>query len=261
VYLSNTEKEALQLTGYGDVPPWAVEQALEQALAKGTYVPGEEAVRLRLAEQMDLEERLATEQQAEQAQSALRLESDDREGVAEQLDWEDKETIGEEERRLLVVQRWMERGPLDAMQRMYADQVYGNLARLHQTSLERLNEMAMGWGQGIAEETDDAAATGEATADGQEAAEEPPAGPWRSPLEIVTEGAEEVEQGGPDEEDAAPAAVAELIEDRDFSRFTKTQLVNFARDYFGVDLDRRNSRDELIATVQGLVDEANEKAV
>ena len=77
----------------------------------------------------------------------------------------------------------------------------------------------------------------------------------------MQEGAEEAEQEATGEEDAAPAAVAQRIEDRDFSSFTKTQLVNFAQDYFGVELKRTVPRDELIATVQGLVDEANEKAV
>jgi hypothetical protein len=65
VYLSNAEKEALWLTGYGDVPPWAVQQGLEQAQGRGTYVPGEESLWLRLADALALEERLA-EQQAEE---------------------------------------------------------------------------------------------------------------------------------------------------------------------------------------------------
>jgi len=175
VYLSNAEKEALWLTGYGDVPPWAVQQGIEQALERGTYIPGEEALLLRLADALDLEERLAAQQAEEPQQEAV--------------------------------------------------------------------------------------ATEEPTTAGQEAAEEPPTDQWRSPLEIVQEGAEEPQQEATDEDDAAPAAEAQRIEDRDFSSFTKTQLVNFAADQFGVEIKRTVSRDELIATVQGLVDEANEKAV
>jgi hypothetical protein len=283
VYLSNAEKETLFLTGYGDVPPWAVQQGLEQALARGTYVPGHESLAVRLAEQLDLEERLATAggKTTEQQQA----ESDGMEGVAEQLDWEDKETIGEEEQRLLVVQRWMERGPLDAMQRMYADQVYASLTRLHQTSLGRLSEMATEWGQGIDEETNDAAATvdwdaaleehrvylatewpslalggaatEEATTEHQEPPGEPPVDEWRSPLEIVQEGASEGELQGPGEEPVAPAATEQEIEDQDFTRFTKAQLVSFAMDNFGMSLNRWDSKDQLIAQVQQLVDEAN----
>lgn len=150
MYLSNAEKEALWLTGYGDVPPWAVQQGLEQALARGSYVPGEEALRLRLVDALDLEERLATQR-----------------------------------------------------------------------------------------------------------AEEAPTDQWRSPLEIVQEGAEEAEQEVTGEEEAMPAAVDQQIEDRDFSSFSKTQLVTFAADQFGVKLNRWVSRDELIAQVQNLVDEGN----
>lgn len=168
MYLSNAEKEALWLTGYGDVPPWAAQQGLEQALARGSYVPGEEALRLRLVDALDLEERLAT-QRAEEAQ-----------------------------------------------------------------------------------EIED-----EPTTVGQDAAEEAPAGQWRSPLEIVQEGAEEAEQEAIGEEDAMPAAVDQQIEDRDFSSFTKAQLVTFAADQFGEDLKRSSPRDELIAQVQSLVDEGN----
>lgn len=168
MYLSNAEKEALWLTGYGDVPPWAVQQGLEQALARGSYVPGEEALRLRLVDALDLEERLAT-QRAEEAQGA-----------------ED-----------------------------------------------------------------------EPTTVGQDAAEEAPTGQWRSPLEIVQEGAEEPQQEATGEEEAMPAAVDQQIEDRDFSSFSKTQLVTFAADQFGVKLNRWVSRDELIAQVQNLVDEGN----
>jgi len=203
VYLSNAEKEALFLTGYGDVPPWAVRQGLEQALARGAYVPGEEALRLRLAEQLDLAERLAA-QRAEEAEEAEEAESNE---FASNL----------------------QQGLLDGIE-----------------AFQRQEE---------------ATTTEEATAEGQEAAEEPSAGPWRSPLEIVTEEAEEPEQEPPGEADAAPAAVAQRIEDRDFSSFTKAQLVNFAQDHFGLELKRAAPRDELIATVQRLVDEANEKVV
>lgn len=173
MYLSNAEKEALQLTGYGDVPPWGVEQGLEQALLKGTYIPGEESLRLRLADALDLEKRLAA-QQAEE--------------TPEQEQSQDQEVAEEDE-------------------------------------------------------------------EDQEATEEPPADLYRSPLEIVTEGVEEAEL------DATPAAEAQQVKDRDFSSFTKTELVTFAADMFGIDLDRRESRDRMIARVQGLVDEASEKAV
>lgn len=204
MYLSNVEKEVLQLTGYGDVPPWAVQQGLEQALARGTYVPGEEALRMRLEEQLDLEERLATaggkttEQQAEEA--------DDEDSASD----------------------------------------------LQQGLLEGLNT------------TDDNAEDMEAqevTSDDQEAPGGPSADGWRSPLEIVQEGALEQELGHPDEEAAEPAPADPQIEHRDFSSFTKSQLVSFAADQFGVKLKRTVSRDELIATVQGLVDEANEEVV
>ncbi len=179
--MSNAEKEALWLTGYGDARPRVVEQALEQALARGTYIPGEEALRLRLADALDLEERLA--------------------------------------------------------------------AQLIEAVEEHL---AAEWPSLTLE----VAATEEVTTEGQEAAKEPPADQWRSPLEIVTEGAEEPEQEPPGKEDAAPAAVARRIEDRDFSAFTKAQLLAFAAT-FGVQLKRTDSKDELIAHVQGLVDEAN----
>jgi hypothetical protein len=196
MYLSNAEKEVLFLTGFGDVPPWAVQQGLEQALARGTYVPGEESLRLRLADALDLDERLA----AQLIEEAEKVES---------------------------------------------------------------NEFASNHQQGLLEgieafqEGEDATATEEATTERQEAPEEPPTAPWRSPLEIVTEGAEEPEQEPSGEEDAAPAATEQQIEDRDFSGFTKAQLVNFAWDQFGVELKRTDSKDELIAQVQQLVDEAN----
>lgn len=207
MYLSNAEKEALQLTGYGDAPPWAVAQGLEQALAKGTYIPGEEALRVRLADALDLEKRLA-QQRAEELRES-------------------------------------------------GDVAIGDLAFVAAYNNERFRQVLV---ESI-EASQEAAATEGAATEGQEAAEGPPAGRWRSPLEIVTEGAEEAEQEAPGEEDAAPAAAAQRIEDRDFSSFTKTQLVNFAQDYFGVELKRTVPRDELIDTVQGLVDEANEKAV
>ena len=184
MYLSNSEKEALWLTGYGDVPPWAVVQGLEQALARGSYVPGEEALRLRLGDALDLEERLATQR----ADEALNDQSADPEP------------------------------------------------------------------QGDA----GGAAAQEATSGSQEEPGGPSGEEWRSPLEIVQEGALEHELERPDEEAAGPAAAEQEIEDRDFSSFTKTQLVNFAKDQFGVDIDRRESRDQLIAQVQGLVDQGHE---
>jgi hypothetical protein len=208
MYLSNAEKEALQLTGFGDVPPWAVEQGLEQALGKGTYIPGEEALRLRLADALDLEERLAR-QQAEELQESADVDISDLAFAA----------------------------------------AYN----------EMTSHVAEGFQQGLAEgieASQEAAAT-----EGQEAAEKPPAGPWRSPLEIVTEGGEEGELGAPGEETAAPAAVAQRIEDRDFSSMTKAQLLGFAQDHFGARLNRQDSKDDLVGQVQGLVDEANQKAV
>ena len=263
MYLSNAEKEALWLTGYGDVLPRVVEQALEQALANGTYIPGEEALRLRLADALDLEERLAAallmEREAEEVAFAEGLQQGLVEGI-------------EQER--------FEEDLVDAF-------VAGD-------------EPAVDW------------EIEEATTEGQEAAKEPPADQWRSPLEIVTEGAEEAvallphlcstctkvfpecdaqdifwsvdidssAEGAdadkvvacdgyelkppleiPGEEDAAPAAVAQRIEDQDFSSFTKAQLLAFAADHFGVSLRLTALKDELIATVQGLVDEANEKVV
>ncbi len=187
MYLSNAEKEALWLTGHGDALPRVVEQALEQALARGTYIPGEEALRLRLADALDLGERLA---------AAVLMER----------------------------------------------------------------------------EAEEVAATEEATTEGQEAAKEPPADEWRSPLEIVTEGPEEAEGESAlagdepvadgvwvatDGEDAAPSAVHPEVEDQDFSTFSKLELVNYAFDMFGVKLKQSESKDRLIAHVQGLVDEAN----
>jgi hypothetical protein len=173
--LSNAEKEALWLTGYGDAPPWAVREGLEQALARGSYVPGEESLRMRLADALDLEERLAAQR---------------------------------------------------------AD-----------LPMER--------------EAEEVAATEEATTEGQEAAKEPPADQWRSPLEIVTEGAEEPAQEAPGKEDAAPAAEVLRIEDQDLSTFSKLELVDYAFEMFGVKLKQSESKDRLIAHVQGLLDEAN----
>ena len=196
VYLSNAEKEALWLTGYGDAPPWAVQQGLEQALARGSYVPGEEALRLRLADALDLEDRLAAQ-------------------LAEEL----------------------------------ADEAEGDefASNLQQGLLEGIQAP-----DGNAED----AAVQEVTSDGQEAPGAPSGDEWRSPLEIVQEGALEQELGHPDEEAAVPAPAEVFLSDHDFSSFTKTQLVTFAQEMFGVDLDRRESRDHLIAKVQKLVDEA-----
>jgi hypothetical protein len=64
----------------------------------------------------------------------------------------------------------------------------------------------------------------------------------------VTEGAEEAEQ---------EATRKEVIEDRDFSSFTKAELVAFAFDQFGAKLDRQASKDRLVQRVQELVDQAN----
>ena len=242
MYLSNAEKEALQLTGYGDAPPWAVEQALEQALGKGTYIPGEEALRLRLADALDLEERLAL-QQAEELQESGDVAIDDLAFAAAYNEMASHVAEG--------FQQGLVEG-IEAHQEAAASKKEAEQERFEEDLLDAISagdEPAVDW------EID------EATTEGQEAAQEPPADQWRSPLEIVTEGAEEAEQEATGEEDAATAAVAQRIEDRDFSSFTKTQLVNFAQDYFGVELKRTVPRDELIATVQGLVDEANEKAV
>lgn len=218
MYLSNAEKETLFLTGYGDVPPWAVRQGLEQALARGTYVPGEEALRLRLAEQLDLEERLATaggkttEQQAKETQDDAFAEGF-QQGLVEGVEASQEAAAIAD---FLAFPGGHEGSPDDDDKRMRL------VALLH-----------------------------------KKPSEEPPADGWRSPLEIVTEGAQEPEQGPPGEEDAAPAAPEQQIEDRDFSGFTKAQLVTFAWDQFGVELKRTDSRDQLIIQVQRLVDEAN----
>ena len=249
MYLSNAEKEALQLTGYGDVPPWAVVQGLEQALAKGTYIPGEEALRLRLSDALDLEERLAT-QQAEELQESGDVAIGDLAFAAAYNEMASYVAEG--------FQQGLAKG-IEASQEAAAGLSYtcdpaGDIGP-HVEDLATDGQM-LEPSDLYGGETDSRPATAD-----QEAAEEPPADQWRSPLEIVQEGAEEAEQEATGEEDAAPAAVAQRIEDRDFSSFTKTQLVNFAQDYFGVELKRTVPRDELIATVQGLVDEANEKAV
>lgn len=209
VYLSNTWKEALSLVGSGDLAPFKVRQALEDALRRGVYVPGEEALRMRLADAAGLEERLM-------AVLLDELET----GLDPRVD-----PVGDE------------------------PTVDPDAA---------VNEhLAASW----PELTLEAAATEEATTEGQEAAEEASADRWRSPLEIVTEGAEEAPQEAAGEEDAAPAAVAGRIEDQDFSSFSKPKLCNFAREHFGVSLRLSALKDELIARVQELVDEANEKSV
>lgn len=224
MYLSNAEKEALFLTGYGDVPPWIVQQGLEQALARGTYVPGEEALRLRLTAALDLEERLT----AQLTEEAEEVESNE---FANNL----------------------QQGLLEGAEAFTAEQIADYLAfpggyEGHPDDHERMQLLHQ-------------LHNAKPTTEGQEAPEEAAASEWRSPLEIVTEGAEEPEQEPPGEEDVAPTAVAQQIEDRDFSSFTKAQLLTFAADHFGVQLKLADSKDELITQVQRLVDEANEKAV
>jgi len=238
VYLSNAEKEALQLTGYGDVPPWAVEQGLEQALMKGTYIPGEDALRLRLADALDLEERLAL-QQAEELKESADVAISDLAFAAAYNEMASHVAEG--------FQQGLAEG-IEASQEAAATVDPDAAVEEH---------LAAEWPSLDLEAT----ATEEATTEAQEAAEEPPAAPWRSPLEIVTEGAREGELEAPGEEDAAPAAEAQRIEDRDFSSFTKTQLVTFAWDQFGKKLNRQDSKDDLVGQVQDLVDEANQKAV
>ncbi|GDX76252.1 hypothetical protein LBMAG41_13280 [Cyanobium sp.] len=298
MYLSNAEKEALFLTGYGDVPPWAVQQGLNQALARGTYVPGEEALRLRLRDALDLDGRLAAQVEDDAFAEGFQ------QGLVEGIEAAQKVAAIEEAG-------------------LTAEQIADYLAfpgayEGHPDDHERMQ---------LLRQLHDA----KPTTEGQEASEEPPADQWRSPLEIVTEGAEEPEQEPPGEEavaptagaaelaalphlcsncimeppeecesfnivwgvdidssaegadadkvvacdghdpafeeaategqEAAPAAVAQQIEDRDFSSFTKAQLLTFAADHFGVQLKLADSKDELIAQVQRLVDEANNKAV
>ena len=301
VYLSNAEKEALQLTGYGDPPPWAVVQGLEQALAKGAYIPGEEALRLRLTAALDLEERLAL-QQADELQESADVAIGDLAFAAACNEMASHVAEG--------FQQGLVEG-VEASQEAAATEEAAGQEAFEEALVDAIaagDEPAVDW------EID------EATTDGQEAAEEPPTDQWRSPLEIVTEGAEEAEREAaavlmaafphlcntcakdfphcdgtnivwgsdidplakgadadivvscrehepkpaaeaPGGEDAAPAAVAQRIEDRDFSSFTKAQLLAFAQDHFGAKLSRADSKDDLIGQVQGLVDEANEKTV
>jgi hypothetical protein len=69
VYLSNTEREALFLTGCTDPEPWMVAQAIEQAKQRGTYIQGEESLLLRLAEAEEYEARMqAARDEAAQAE-------------------------------------------------------------------------------------------------------------------------------------------------------------------------------------------------
>lgn len=71
MYLSNTEREALFLTGYTDPEPWMVAQAIEQAKQRGTYIAGEEALLLRLAEAEEYEARIqAARDEAAQTEPA-----------------------------------------------------------------------------------------------------------------------------------------------------------------------------------------------
>jgi hypothetical protein len=234
VYLSNAEKEALFLTGYGDVPPWAVQQGLEQALARGGYVPGEEALRLRLADALDLEERLMAVliDDLETGLDPRVIPAGDEPAV----DWETEEAAATEGAGAFTAEQIADylafpagyEGHPDDHERMQL------LRQLHNAK---------------------------STTEGQEAAEEPPADQWRSPLEIVAEGADEpVVDGGwvaTDGEDAAPSAVHQEVEDLDLSTFTKLELVDYAFDMFGVRLKQSESKDRLIAHVQGLIDEAN----
>ncbi len=242
MYLSNAEKEALWLTGYGDALPRVVEQALEQALVRGTYIPGEESLRLRLADALDLEERLAAavpmEREAEEVAAIEGAGVFTAEQIADSLAFPGGHEghPGDRERMQL-------------------------LRQLH-------NAKPTTEGQEAAKEPP----AEQATTEGQEAAKEPPADQWRSPLEIVTEGPEETEGESAlagdepvvdgvwvatDGEDAAPSAVHPEVEDQDFSSFSKLELVDYAFDMFGVKLKQSESKDRLIAHVQGLVDEAN----
>jgi hypothetical protein len=223
VYLSNAEKEALFLTGYGDVPPWAVQQGLEQAVARGTYVPGEESLRIRLADALDLEERLAEAAQTEQASAGQEAPGGLLVGEGD--------TTAEQVADYLAFPGGYEDRPGDDDERMRL------VSLLHQNAAapEQAPEQAPEGPQ-------------EAPEGPQEAPEVPPSGGWRSPLEIVTEGAEEAEQ---------EATRKEVIEDRDFSSFTKAELVAFAFDQFGAKLDRQASKDRLVQRVQELVDQAS----
>ena len=301
MYLSNAEKEALQLTGFGDPPTWAVVQGLEQALGKGTYIPGEEALRLRLTDALDLEERLAL-QQAKELQESGDVAIGDLAFAAAYNEMASHVAEG--------FHQGLAEG-IEASQEAAATEEAAGQEAFEEALVEAI---AAGDGFAVDRESEEAAT------EGQEAAEEPPADQWRSPLEIVTEGAEEAEQEVPGEEEAAlhhlcntcakeppgcngtnivwgsdidalakgadadrvvscrehepkpaaeasgeenaaPAAAAQRIEDRDFSSFTKAQLLAFAQDHFGAKLNRQDSKDFLIVKVQDLVDEANEKAV
>jgi len=280
VYLSNAEKEALFLTGYGDVPPWVVQQGLEQALARGTYVPGEEALRLRLANALDLEERLAGQlaEEAEGDEFASNLQQGLLEGIeafqegeeattAEQMtDYMALATDGQMLEPSDLIGGWTDCRPTTEGQgapeepaasegagAFTAEQIADYLAfsggyEGHPDDHERMQLLRQ-------------LHNAKPTVEGQEAAEDTSVDGWRSPLEIVTEGAEEPEQEPPGEEAAEPAPADPQIEDRDFSSFTKAQLVSFAWDQLGVELKRTDSKDELIAQVQQLVDEASEKVV
>lgn len=257
MYLSNVEKEALQLTGFGDVPPWAVKQGLEQALAKATYIPGEEALRLRLADALDLEERLAEQQASEQElQESGDVAIGDLAFAAAYNEMASHVVEGFKQGLVAGIEAHQEvAGPSPASAGLsYTCDPAGDIWP-HVEDLATDGQMLEPSGL-YGGETDSHPTTA-----GQEAAEEPPTGQWRSPLEIVTEGAEEAPQEAPGEQDAAPAAAAQRIEDRDFSSFTKAQLLAFAQDHFGVRLSRQDSKDDLIATVQGFVDMANEKVV
>jgi hypothetical protein len=260
VYLSNAEKEALFLTGYGDVPPWAAQQGLEQALARGTYVPGEEALRIRLADALDLEERLAL-QRAEELQESADVGISDlafaaaynemasyvaegfQQGLAEGI--EASQEAAEEP----PTAPW--RSPLEivtegATEAEQEAAVAAELAALPHLCSACTKEFPdcdgtnIVWGVDI-----------DSSAEGADA----------DKVVSCMEHEPKPEQEPPGEGDAAPAAVAQRIEDRDFSSFTKAQLLTFAADHFGVQLKLADSKDELIAQVQRLVDEANEKAV
>jgi hypothetical protein len=228
MYLSNAEKEALLLTGWGDVPPHVVEQGLEQALVHGSYIPGEESLRLRLADALDLEERLAA-QQAEETQEQEPSQ-----------DAEEATTEGQEVTEEPPADQY--RSPMEIVTER-PEEAVGLLPHLCSTCTKVFPECDA---QDIVRNIDiDSWAEGDdadkvVACDGYE---------LKPPLEI------------PDEEEAAPAAEAQQIEDCDFSSFTKTQLEAFAADMFGVDLDRRKSRDHMIARVQELLNNGNEEAV
>jgi len=255
VYLSNAEKEALFLTGYGDVPPWVVQQGLEQALARGTYVPGEEALRLRLRDALDLDGRLAAQVEddafAEGFQQGL---VEGIEAAQEAAASEEAATTAQEAAEEPAASEW--RSPLEIVTEGAEEPeqeppgegdaalaaVAAELAALpHLCSActkeyPECDSSNIVWGVDIDSSAEGADADKVVACDGHDPAFE----------EAATEGQE-----------AAPPAVAPQIEGRDFSSFSKTRLVAFAWDQFGVELKRTNSKDELIAQVQQLVDEAN----